>query len=84
MSHYYPELSSASDWLKKNCFIQSEALPDLSSNASSVWNSCARNVPPLQPWPEFQTSLSSRGGISEIKDILTSFTLIDRAFNKIK
>ena len=45
MSHYYPELSSASDWLKKSCFIQSEALPDLGSNASSVWNSCARNVP---------------------------------------
>lgn len=33
---------------------------------------------------EFQTSPSSRGGMSEIKDILTSFTLIDRAFNKIK
>lgn len=46
----------------------------------------------FQPWPEFQTSLSSRGGMSEIKDILTNFTRIDRVrfhiwgrtFNKIK
>ena len=49
------ELDSASDWLEI-CVIQSEALPDLSSDTSSVWNFYAlftdvisRGNPPVAP-----------------------------------
>ena len=47
MSHYYyPELSSASKWLKKIAQSSSKKhYPDLGSYTSSVWNSCARRVP---------------------------------------
>ena len=44
MTRYYSELGSVSDWLEFS-FSQSEALPrsyNLGSDASSVWNFCAR------------------------------------------
>ena len=46
MPLYYPELSSASDWLKKKIPSSNQKhYPDLGSYASSVYNSWAHNVP---------------------------------------
>ena len=40
-THHYSDLGSASDWLKI-CLTNQKHYPDLSSDASSVWNFCAR------------------------------------------
>ena len=39
MTHHYPGLGSASDWLEQ--VSHQRHYPDLSSDASSVWNFCA-------------------------------------------
>jgi len=43
MTWHYPDLGSASDWLEFS-FNQSEALPDLGSVTSSVWNFCFQPI----------------------------------------
>ena len=40
MTHHYPDLGSASDWLNQISHAVDQS--DLSSDASSVWNSCTR------------------------------------------
>ena len=40
MTHHYPDLGSASDWLNQISHAADQS--DLSSDASSVWNSCTR------------------------------------------
>ena len=41
MTRHYPDLGSASDW-SKMCLTNEKHYTDLSSEASSVWNFCAR------------------------------------------
>ena len=42
MTRYYPDLGSASDWVKQ-IISQAEHFPDLGSDASSVWNFSVRS-----------------------------------------
>ena len=45
---HYPDLGNNSDWLEQ-IFSQSDALPDLGSDASSVWNFCAHFSDVISP-----------------------------------
>ena len=42
MTHHYQDLRSASDWLEISLNPNQKHYPDLGSDASSVWNVCAR------------------------------------------